>query len=153
MSLAAGTASGSFIVGAAFLGPSISPDVAPFAAAASYYAFVVSGALSGVAMIGAAALIFRTGAFSRSMAAGLVGLLAIGGSAAVAHNSPTGIFSSINAFAWFAYFLWGGDANLVESVEGGVVDGLIARGTGTLSGQSSTSALSRQLCGCLGCSR
>ena len=57
LSPAAGTASGAFIVGGALLGNTVSPDVAAFAAASNFYAFVVSGALSGVAMTGAAVVI------------------------------------------------------------------------------------------------
>jgi len=108
MSPAAGTIAGSLIVGAALLGGSVAPDVARFGAAGHFYAYVVSGALSGVVMIGAAVVILRTHVFSRWLgwAGALVGLAAIGGSAALVENDPTGLFATINAFAWIAYFLW-----------------------------------------------
>jgi hypothetical protein len=108
MSPAAGTTSGSFIVGAALLEGRVSPDVAAFAAAGSFYAYVVSGALSGVTMISAAVVILGTGIFSRWLgwAGALIGLAAVVGSAALVENDPTGPFATINAFAWLAYFLW-----------------------------------------------
>lgn len=108
MSPAAGTTSGSFIVGAALLEGRVSPDVAAFAAAGSFYAYVVSGALSGVTMISAAVVILGTGIFSRWLgwAGALVGLGAVLASAALVENDPTGPFATINAFAWLAYFLW-----------------------------------------------
>ena len=108
MSPAAGTTSGSLIVGAALLGSKVSADVAAFGAAGNFYAFVVSGALSGVVMIAAAMVILRTNVFSRWLgwSGALVGLVAILGSAAIVENDPTGFFATINAFAWLAYFLW-----------------------------------------------
>jgi hypothetical protein len=67
MSPAAGTASGSF--SAALLGSRVSPEAAAFGAAGSFYAYVVSGALSGIVMVAAAIVILRTGVFcSRRMA-------------------------------------------------------------------------------------
>jgi hypothetical protein len=108
MSPAAGTASGSFMVGAALLGGQVSPDVAAFAVAASFYAYVVSGALAGIVMIGAAVVILRTRVFAQWLgwAAALVGTMAIVGSAALTESNPAGVFASINGFAWLAYFLW-----------------------------------------------
>jgi hypothetical protein len=108
MSPAAGTTSGSFIVGAALLEGRASPDVAAFAAAGSFYAYVVSGALSGVTMISAAIVILGTGIFSRWLgwAGALIGLAAVVGSAALVENDPTGPFATINGVAWLAYFLW-----------------------------------------------
>jgi hypothetical protein len=108
MSPAAGTVSGSFIVGTALLGASVSPDVAAFGAAGSFYAYVVSGALSGIVMIAAAVVILRTGVFSRWLgwSGAVVGSAAILGSAALVENNPTGLFATINGLAWLAYFLW-----------------------------------------------
>ena len=108
MSPAAGTTSGSFIVGTALLGGGVSSDAAAFGAAGSFYAYVVSGALSGIVMIGAAVVILRTGVFWRWLgwAGGSIGLAAIIGSAAIVENDPAGLFASINAVAWLAYFLW-----------------------------------------------
>lgn len=108
MSPAAGTASGSFIVSAALLGSRVSPEAAAFGAAGSFYAYVVSGALSGIVMVAAAIVILRTGVFSRwvGWAGVLVGSAAILGSAALVENTPTGLFATINGFAWLAYFLW-----------------------------------------------
>jgi hypothetical protein len=99
MSPAAGTTSGSFIVGAALLGSRISADVAPFAAASSFYAYVVSGALSGIVMMGTTVVIFKTAVFSRWLgwAGALIGSAAILGSAALAENDPAGLFAAINA--------------------------------------------------------
>jgi hypothetical protein len=42
----------------------------------------------------------------RATAGALVGLAAIVGSAALVENDPTGLFATINAFAWLGYFLW-----------------------------------------------
>jgi hypothetical protein len=76
--------------------------------ASNFYAFVVSGALSGIVMIGAAVAILQTGVFSHWLgwAGALIGSAAIVGSAALVENDPAGLFASINAFAWLAYFLW-----------------------------------------------
>jgi hypothetical protein len=108
MSPAAGTASGSFIVSAALLGGRVSPEAAAFGAAGSFYAYVVSGALSGIVMVAAAIVILRTRVFSQWLgwAGVLVGSAAILGSATLVENTPTGLFATINAFAWLAYFLW-----------------------------------------------
>jgi hypothetical protein len=108
ISPAAGTTSGSFIVGAALLGSRVSADVAPFAAASSFHAYVVSGALSGIVMMGTAVVIFQTAVFSRWLGwtGAVIGLAAILGSAALVENDPAGIFATINGFAWLAYFLW-----------------------------------------------
>jgi hypothetical protein len=80
----------------------------PFGTASNFYAFVVSGALTGIAMIGTAAVIIRTGVFSQWLgrAGALVGSVAIVGSAAIVVNNPTGLFATINGVAWLAYFLW-----------------------------------------------
>jgi hypothetical protein len=108
MSPAAGTTSGSFMIGAALLGERVSPDVAAFGTASNFYAFVVSGALTGIVMIGTAVVIIRTAVFSRWLgwAGALVGLAAIVGCAAILENNPAGLFATINAVAWLAYFLW-----------------------------------------------
>ena len=108
MSPAAGTTSGSFIVGTALLGSDVPSDAAAFGAAGSFYAYVVSGALSGIVMIGAAVVILRAGVFGRWLgwAAVSIGLAAIAGSAALIENDPSGLFATINAFAWLAYFVW-----------------------------------------------
>jgi hypothetical protein len=108
MSPAAGTTSGSFVVGAALLGGRVSPDVAAFGAAASFYAFVVSGALSGVVMIGAGVVILRTLVFSQWLGwtGVVIGFAAIAGSTALVENDPNGLFATLNASAWLAYFLW-----------------------------------------------
>jgi hypothetical protein len=108
MSPAAGTTAGSFIIGVALLGGSVSPEVAAFGAAANFYAYVVSGALSGVVMLGAAVVIVRTGVFWRWLGwtGALLGIAAIVGSAALVENDPSGRFATLNAVAWLAYFLW-----------------------------------------------
>jgi hypothetical protein len=108
LSPAAGTAAGAFVVGGALLGNRVSPDVAAFAAVSHFYAFVVSGALSGIAMTGAAVVILRTGVFPRSLgwAGALIAVAAILGSATIVENDPLGVFVTVNGFAWLAYFLW-----------------------------------------------
>jgi hypothetical protein len=108
LSPAAGTTSGAFIVGAALLGNAVSPDVARFSMASNFYAFVVSGALSGIAMTGAGIVILRTGVFPRWLgwAGTLTAVAAILGSAAIVENDPGGVFAAVNSFAWLAYFLW-----------------------------------------------
>jgi hypothetical protein len=108
MSPAAGTASGSFIMSAALVGGRVSPEAAAFGAAGSFYAYVVSGALTGVVMLAAALVILRTAVFSRWLgwAGVLVGSAAILGSAALVENEPGGLFATTNSLAWLAYFLW-----------------------------------------------
>lgn len=108
LSPAAGTTSGAFIVGAALLQNTVSPDVARFAIASNLYAFVVSGALTGIAMTGAALVILRTGVFPRWLgwAGALIAAAAILGSAAIVENDPAGVFATVNSLAWLAYFLW-----------------------------------------------
>ncbi|RPI49272.1 MAG: DUF4386 family protein [Acidobacteria bacterium] len=108
LSPAAGTAAGAFIVGAALLGGNVSGEAAALALAGQFYAFVVSGALAGIVMLGASVVILRTGVFSSWLgwAGVLTGMTAIVGSAALVENDPAGPFASINGFAWLAYFLW-----------------------------------------------
>jgi Domain of unknown function (DUF4386) len=108
LSPAAGTTSGAFIVGAALLENTVAPDVARFAIASNFYAFVVSGALTGIAMTGAALVILRTGVFPRWLgwAGALIAAAAILGSAAIVENDPAGVFATVNGLAWLAYFLW-----------------------------------------------
>jgi hypothetical protein len=108
LSPAAGTTSGAFIVGAALLQNTVSPDVARFAIASNLYAFVVSGALTGIAMTGAALVILRTGVFPRWLGweGALIAAAAILGSAAIVENDPAGVFATVNSLAWLAYFLW-----------------------------------------------
>lgn len=108
LSPAAGTAAGAFIVGAALLGGNVSGEAAALALAGQFYAFVVSGALAGIVMLGASVVILRTRVFSSWLgwAGVLIGMTAIVGSAALVENDPAGPFASINGFAWLAYFLW-----------------------------------------------
>ena len=108
LSPAAGTTSGAFIVGAALLEDTVSPDVARFAIASNFYAFVVSGALSGIAMTGAALVILRTDVFPRWLgwAGAAIAAAAFLGSAAIVENDPAGVFATVNGLAWLSYFLW-----------------------------------------------
>lgn len=108
MSPAAGTVAGAFIVGVALLGHQVSPEVARFGVAANFYAYIVSGALSGVIMLSAATVILQTGVFERWLgwSGAFIGFSAISGSAALIENDPKGLFAAINGFAWLAYFLW-----------------------------------------------
>jgi hypothetical protein len=77
------------------------------ALASNFYAFVVSGALSGIATAGAAVVILRTGVFPRWVGwAGASIAVAIVGSAAIVENDRAGIFAAVNGLAWLAYFVW-----------------------------------------------
>jgi hypothetical protein len=59
-------------------------------------------------MLGASVVILRSRAFAKWLgwAAILIGMTAIVGSAALVENNPSGLFATINGFAWLAYFLW-----------------------------------------------
>jgi hypothetical protein len=76
--------------------------------AANFYAFVVSGGLSGIAMLGAAVVILRTGVFGRWLgwSGALIGSTAIAGTATLIENDPRGLFATVNGFAWLGFFLW-----------------------------------------------
>jgi hypothetical protein len=108
MSPAAGTVSGSFIVGAALLGTAVSPEAAALGAAGGFYAYIVSGALSGIVMLAAAMVILRTGVFPRwsGWSGAFIGVIAIVGCAAVVEGDPAGFFAAVNGIAWLLYFLW-----------------------------------------------
>ena len=86
----------------------MSPEVARFAIASNFYAFIVSGALSGIAMTGAALVILKTGVFPRWLgwSGALIAAAAFLGSAAIVENDPAGLFATVNGLAWLAYFLW-----------------------------------------------
>jgi hypothetical protein len=109
MSPAAGVTAGAFSVGPALLAGGISSDAAVFAAAAHFYAFpVVSGSMNRIIMIGATVVILRTGVFSRWLgwSGAVIGGAALGGSVALVDGDPDGLFATISAFSWLAYFLW-----------------------------------------------
>lgn len=108
MSPAAGTIAGAFIIGEALMGGGLSAEAAPYGVAANFYAYTVSGAYGGVAMLGAAVIIRRTAVFSRWLGwAGLViGLAAVTSVFAIVENDPAGFFAGLNGIAWLAYFLW-----------------------------------------------
>ncbi len=105
---AAGTACGMFIIGGALLGGRVSPEVAAFGLAANFYGLVVSCALGGVAMLGAAVVILRTGVFWRGWGwmGTLSGLAAILGCAAIVENNPSGPFATLSGLAWLGFFAW-----------------------------------------------
>jgi hypothetical protein len=105
---AAGTAAGMFIVGVAYLGSRASPEIAAFAAAANFHGLVISGAFSGVALIGAAVVILRTATLWRWLGwtAAVWGLVAIGSVAAVAEGRPSGPFATLNSLAFAGFFVW-----------------------------------------------
>ena len=110
MSPAAGTIAGTFIIimGIALLGGHASQEVSQLGIAANFYAYTVAGAYGGIAMIGVAMIILKTGVFKRWL--GWVGLLigsvAIISTGALIENDPQGLFAAINGFAWLVYFLW-----------------------------------------------
>lgn len=108
MSPAAGLIAGASIVGMALLGGGISPELARFGIAANFYAHIVSGALTGLIMIGGAIAILRTGGFGRWLGwTGLViGLMAASGAGAIVENDPKGVFANLNSVSGMAYFLW-----------------------------------------------
>jgi hypothetical protein len=95
-------------MGAALLENTVSPDVARLAVASSFYAFATSGALSGVAMLGASVVVLRTGVLARWLgwSGASIAVAAILGSAAIVENDPAGLFAALNGLAWLAYFLW-----------------------------------------------
>lgn len=108
MSPAAGTIAGAFIMGTALLDGNASPDVSQFGIAGNFYAYTVSGAYGGIAMVGSSIIILRTGVFKRWL--GWTGI-AIGSAAIISvgtfiENNPRGFLATINGFAWLAYFLW-----------------------------------------------
>lgn len=108
LSPAAGTISGAFIVALALVGSRVSPDVASFAAAAGFYALVVSGAASGIVMGGAAVVILRTGVFPRWLgwSAASAGTIAVAGCAAVVESRRGGAATIVGELGWLLYFLW-----------------------------------------------
>lgn len=59
-------------------------------------------------MLGASVVILQSRAFSTWLgwAGVLIGIMAVGGSAALVENNPGGLFATISGFAWLAYFLW-----------------------------------------------
>jgi hypothetical protein len=108
MSPAAGTIAGAFVMGIALLGGNASPEVSQTGMAANFYAYTVSGAYGGIAMISSSIIILNTGVFKRWLGwAGLViGPAAIISIGTLIENDPQGLFATINGFAWLAYFLW-----------------------------------------------
>lgn len=105
---AVGTAGGMFLVGAALLGGRVSPQAAAFGLAANSYGLIVSGAMGGVVMLGAAVVILRTGVFWRGWGwmGTLIGLAAILGCAAIVENTPSGPFAALSGLAWLGFFAW-----------------------------------------------
>jgi hypothetical protein len=95
-------------MGVALLDGNASPEVSQFGMAGYFYAYTVSGAYGGIAMIGSSIIILKTGIFKRWLGwAGLViGSAAIISIGTFIENNPQGIFATINGLAWLAYFLW-----------------------------------------------
>lgn len=108
ISPAAGTTSGAFIVGVALLGSRVSPDVAALGTAGSFYAYVVSGAMTSVILIPAGVVILQTQTLPRSLgwAGTLIGVTAVLGLMSLVEDAPRALFATINGLAWLAYFLW-----------------------------------------------
>jgi hypothetical protein len=94
-------------MGLALLERNVSADAALFGAAAGSYAYVVSGAMTGVVMIAAAVVILRTAVFWRWLgwAGASIGVASIAGILALIENDPRGLFTAVAAVAWLAYFL------------------------------------------------
>lgn len=108
MSPAAGTIAGAFVMGIALLNGNASPEVSQFGMAGYFYAYTVSGAYGGIAMIGSSVIILKTRVFKQwlgwtGMVIGSAAIISIG---TLIENNPRGIFATINGFAWLAYFLW-----------------------------------------------
>jgi hypothetical protein len=108
MSPAAGTIAGAFIMGIALLNGNSSEELSQFGMASNFYSYTVSGAYSGIAMIGAAIIIFKTGVFKRWLgwAGFIIGLAAMISVGTFIENDPQGLFATVNGIAWFTYFLW-----------------------------------------------
>lgn len=108
MSPAAGTIAGAFIMGIALLNGNTSSEVSQFGMSGNFYAYTVSGAYGGIAMIGSSIIILKTAVLKRWL--GWIGLV-IGSAAIISigtliENNPQGLFATMNGFAWLAYFLW-----------------------------------------------
>jgi hypothetical protein len=108
MSPAAGTIAGAFIMGIALLNGNASPEVSQLGMAGNFYAYTVSGAYGGIAMIGSGIIILKTGIFKRwlgwtGLGIGSAAIISIG---TLVENNPQGLFAVINGFAWLTYFLW-----------------------------------------------
>jgi hypothetical protein len=103
-----GTIAGTFIMGAVLRGVGLSPDVATFAIAANFYAYVVAGGFGGVAMLGTAVVVIRTRVFPRWLGwtGAVVGAAAIASVGTFVENDPQGLWATVNGLAWVAYFLW-----------------------------------------------
>lgn len=108
MSPAVGCIAGSFIVSAAFLGQTVSVEVARIALSANFYAYTVSGAFGGVALISASRIILKTDVFKHWLGwtALVVGIAAIASTAAIVENNPQGFFAAVNGVTWILYFFW-----------------------------------------------
>ncbi len=108
LSPAAGTIAGSFITSLALLSGNASPEVSQFGLASNFYSFTVSGAYGGIAMIGAAVIILKTGVFRQwigwvGLTIGFAAIMSIG---TLIENDPNGFFATVNGFAWLTYFVW-----------------------------------------------
>jgi hypothetical protein len=108
ISPAVGSIGGAAIMGIALLNGNASPEVSQFGLASYFYAVTISGVFAGIAMIGAAIIILKTGVFKRWL--GWVGLI-IGFAAFVSiltliENDPQGLFATMNGLTWLTYFLW-----------------------------------------------
>lgn len=108
VSPAVGTIAGAFVMGAALVGDRVSSEVALYAIAANFYAYVVSGAFGGVVMTASAVVIISTGVFPRWLGwtGAVIGVAAIASTATLVENDPQGLWATVNGLAWLAYFLW-----------------------------------------------
>jgi len=108
ISPAAGTIGGAAIMGIALLNGNASAEVSQFGLASYFYAITVSGVFAGIAMIGAAIIILKTGVFKRWLGwtGFIIGLAAFISIGTLIKNDPQGLFATMNGFVWLAYFLW-----------------------------------------------
>jgi hypothetical protein len=104
----AGLVSGISMAALALLEGDVSPDVAAFAAAASYHAFVSVSALQAILLGGSAIVILRFGGLWTWLGwlAGVLAVAAIVASASSIENDPEGILSIIGIFAFIGFGVW-----------------------------------------------
>jgi hypothetical protein len=104
----AGLVSGISIAALALLEGEVSAEVASFAAATSYHAFVGANALQAILLGAAAIVIIRTGVLWNWLGwlAGALALAAIVASASSIENNPEGVLSVIGIITFLGFGIW-----------------------------------------------